>query len=45
MVKWKGEADPGTLISNEVAKEKCPQLLFEFYEERLSWPDCARDEE
>lgn len=45
LIKWKDEADPGMLVSTQVAKEKCPKLVFDFYEERLSWPEMAKDEE
>lgn len=35
-IKWKGSKTLD-LVTVEEAKEKCPQLVIEFYEQRISW--------
>lgn len=36
LMKWAGE-ERASFVTNEWAKENCPQLLIRFYEERLIW--------
>ncbi|XP_050427267.1 chromobox protein homolog 3-like [Adelges cooleyi] len=36
LLKWK-DVEEATLIDSKVANIKCPQLVIDFYEKRISW--------
>lgn len=36
LVQWKS-SNKAMLIPNKLAREKCPQLVIDFYEQRLAW--------
>lgn len=36
LVQWKG-GNKAQLIPSKLARVKCPQLVIDFYEERLTW--------
>lgn len=36
MVMWKGR-EGFTLVPNKIAREKCPQIVIDFYESRLQF--------
>ena len=44
MIRWKGinEAD---LVPAKVARLHCPNLVIQFYEERLLWHSNSKDED
>jgi len=43
LMKWQ-DSDLADLVSNKEARIRCPQVLLDFYEERINWLEPGREE-
>ena len=44
LITWNGTDEADLVLARE-ANKKCPQVVIQFYEERVSWHTSGRDEE